>query len=64
MKSLRRFFTRLTNFGARRTQDERLRDELEEHISLQTAENVRAGIAPIEVHRQAMLKLGAVETIC
>jgi predicted permease len=62
MKPLRRFFTRLFNSATRRTQDERLREEIEEHIALQTAENLRAGLSSVEARRQAMLKFGGVET--
>jgi predicted permease len=63
MKSLRRFFARLRNLATRRTDDERLREEIEEHIALQTAENLRAGLSPVEARRQAMLKFGGVEAI-
>jgi len=63
MKFLRRFFTRLRNLATRRTDDERLREEIEEHIALQTAENLRAGLSPVEARRQAMLKFGGVEAI-
>jgi len=37
MRSLRRFFTRLFNSAARRTQEERWSEEIGEHIALQTA---------------------------
>jgi hypothetical protein len=60
MKSLRRFFTRLFNSAARREEEERLREEISEHIALQTAENLRAGLSPVEARRQAMLKFGGV----
>jgi macrolide transport system ATP-binding/permease protein len=63
MKSLRRFFTRLSSFTTKRTQDERLREEIESHIALQTAENIRAGLSPVEARRQALLKFGGVEAI-
>ena len=63
MKFLRRFFTRLRNLATRRTDEERLREEIEEHIALQTAENLRAGLSPVEARRQAMLKFGGVEAI-
>jgi MacB-like periplasmic core domain len=63
MRYLRRFLTRLANLMMKRRQDERLNEEIEEHIALQTAENLRAGLAPIEARRQAMLKFGAVEAI-
>jgi len=63
MKSLRRFLSRLFNLAARRAQDERLREEIEEHIALQTAENLRAGLSAVEARRQAMLKFGGVEAM-
>ena len=63
MKSLRRFFSRLSSFATRRAQDERLREEIEGHIALQTAENLRAGLSRVEARRQALLKFGGVEAI-
>jgi predicted permease len=63
MKSLRRFFIRMFNTSTRRANDERIREEIEEHIALQTAENLRAGLSPVEARRQAILKFGAVEAI-
>jgi predicted permease len=63
MKSLRRLFTRLFNTAARRAEEERLREEIAEHIALQTDENLRAGLSPIEARRQAMLKFGGVEAM-
>jgi len=63
MTSLRRFLTRLLNSAIRRAQDERLREEIEEHIALQTEENLRAGLASLEARRQAMLKFGGVEAM-
>jgi putative ABC transport system permease protein len=67
MKSARRFFARVANFAARRRDDERLDDrmneELEEHIARQTEENLRAGLSPAEARRQAVLKFGAAESI-
>jgi hypothetical protein len=43
--------------------EERLRAEIEEHLALQTAENLRAGLSPVEARRQAVLKFGAVEAV-
>jgi predicted permease len=63
MRSLRRFLSRVANLATRRTQDERLREEIEEHIALQTAESLRAGLSPVEARRQAMLKFGGVEAM-
>ena len=63
MKFLRRFFMRLSNFAAGRDADERLQEEIAEHIALQTEENLRAGMSPAEARRQAALKLGAAQAI-
>ena len=63
MRSLKRFLARLANFAARRRKDERLNEEIAEHITLQTAEYLRAGLPPAEARRQAILKFGAVEAI-
>jgi predicted permease len=63
MRSLRRFLTRLSNFATGRRDEDRLKEEIEEHIALQTAENLRAGLSPVEAHRQAMLKFGGIGAI-
>jgi predicted permease len=63
MKSLKRFLNRLFHSAAGRTQEERLREEIAEHIALQTAENLRAGLSSVEARRQAMLKFGGVEAM-
>jgi predicted permease len=60
---MKRFVARLSSFATRRAQDERLQEEIVEHIALQTAENIRAGISPAEARRQAKLKFGAVEAM-
>src|SRR5258708_25129735 len=62
MKPLRRFFARLISWTEARRNEERLRAEIEDHLALQTAENVRAGLSPLEARRQAVLKFGAVES--
>src|SRR5258708_2180466 len=63
MKSLKRFFTRMFNSATSPAHDERIREEIEEHIALQTAENLRAGLSPVEARRQAILKFGSVEAV-
>jgi hypothetical protein len=63
VKSLRRFFRRLFNTAAMRAQEERLREEIAEHIALQTGENLRSGLSAVEARRQAMLKFGGVEAM-
>jgi hypothetical protein len=49
--------------GEAAREDERIREEIEEHLGLQTAENLGAGLPPAEARRQAVLKFGAVEAI-
>ncbi|QNI33571.1 ABC transporter permease [Alloacidobacterium dinghuense] len=63
MRALKRFFVRIRNFAAGSRGDERLREEMEAHLAMQTEENIRAGMSPIEARREARLKLGAVETV-
>ena len=63
MKFLRRFLIRLSNFATRRSADQRLQEELAEHLAFQTEENLRAGMSPTEARRQATLKLGAAQAI-
>jgi predicted permease len=63
MRAMRRLTARALNFATRRTNEERMREEIEEHIALQTAENLRAGMSPVEAHRQAIVKFGAVEAV-
>ncbi len=63
-RNIRRFFSRLTNSASRTLdsdRESRLREEIAEHIALQTEENIRAGLDPVEARRQAMLKFGGVE---
>ncbi len=63
MKAPRRFLCRLTSLATARQDEERLRAEIEEHLALETAVNLRAGLSPSEARRQAVLKFGCVEAI-
>jgi hypothetical protein len=63
MRFLQRFFIRLVNTMTGRRDDARLNDEIEEHLALETAENIRRGMPPAEARRRARLKFGAVEAI-
>jgi putative ABC transport system permease protein len=63
VRFLRRLFKRLLNVATARRNDERLGEEIEEHLALQAADNMRAGLSPAEARRQAILKFGAVEAI-
>ena len=61
MRPLRRFFRRFISPATAQRDEERLRAEIEEHLALQTAENLRSGLAPADARREATLKFGAVE---
>jgi predicted permease len=61
--SVRRFLVRVLNSASSRAHDERFKEEMEEHIALQTAENIRSGLVPAEARRQAILKFGGREAI-
>lgn len=63
IRALRRLLNRITSWTRRQRDEERLQAELEEHLAMQTADNVRAGLPPGEARRQAVLKFGAVEAI-
>jgi predicted permease len=63
MRTLRRFFKRLTSWATTQQDEERLQAEIAEHLAMQTAENIQAGLFPIEARRQAMLKFGGVEAM-
>ena len=63
MRVVKRFFVRIRNFVVSRRGEERLREEVDQHIAMQTDENIRAGMPPAEARRQAKLKFGPVETI-
>jgi len=63
VKFFRRLFIRLSNFATSRRADQRLQEEIAEHLALQIEENLRAGMPPAEARRQAALKLGAAQAI-
>jgi putative ABC transport system permease protein len=63
MKALKRFLARLESYRTEMRDEERLQHEIEEHLALQTEENLRAGLSANEARRQAVLKFGAIEAI-
>ena len=64
MRPLKRLLARLRNVVSHQSEDQRrFLEEMEEHLSRQTEENLRSGMTPAEARRQAVLKFGAVEAI-
>lgn len=63
MRALNRFLTRIRNFATARHGDQRLRQEMEEHLAMLTEENIRAGMSPADARREARLSFGSAETV-
>ncbi len=63
MRTLRALMLRMTCWLTRQRDEERLAAELEEHLALQTAENVSAGMDEAEARRRAAVKLGSIAAI-
>jgi predicted permease len=63
MSFVRRVWIKTRNVVRRNTSDSRLREEIEQHLALQTEENVRSGMSSTEARRQAILKFGPLEAV-
>src|SRR5262249_3208033 len=63
MKALRRILNRLSWWATARQDEERLRAEIDEHIALQTDENIRSGLSAEEARREAVWKFGSIEAM-
>jgi predicted permease len=63
MKAMKRLISRLRNFATGRHGADRFREEIEQHIAMQTEESIRAGLSPEEAHRLARLKFGTVAAV-
>ena len=61
MRNIRAWLTRLGGLFGKQRRDRELAAELESHVQLYIEENVRAGMAPEEARRQALIQLGGVE---
>jgi putative ABC transport system permease protein len=60
MRQLRTALARIRGLFTSPGADDDLRDELQSHIDMETAENIRRGMHPDEARRQAMLASGGV----
>jgi predicted permease len=58
MKTLRAFMRRLAGLLARKRLEREISAELESHLELHVADNLRAGMTPQEARRVAFMKLG------
>jgi predicted permease len=58
MRHVRAALARIVGFFTRHRADDDLREELQAHLEMETAENIRRGMQPDEARRQAMLASG------
>ena len=58
MRHLRAALARIAGFFTGHRADDDLRDELQAHLEMETAENIRRGMHPDEARRQALLASG------
>ncbi len=63
MRMLKRFLKRLSSWATAQQDEDRLHAEIEEHLALQTSDNIRSGLSFSEARRQAVLKFGSVEAM-
>jgi hypothetical protein len=63
MRYIKRLWRWFRNFATQRTGDRRLREEMEEHLALQTEENIRSGMPAQEARRRAAFKFGSPEAL-
>ena len=60
MRLIHAALARIAGFFTGHHADDDLRDELQSHVDLETAENIRRGMQPDEARRQALLASGGV----
>src|SRR5688572_24693665 len=61
MGTLAEMWRRLRSLAGRRELEDRLDDEIRFHVEQQIEKNQRAGMAPDEARRQALIRFGGVE---
>jgi predicted permease len=61
MKRLRAWFSRLGELVGKRRREQELSAEMDSHLQLHTDDNLRAGMAPAQARREAIMKLGGTE---
>ena len=63
MRRMRAWLVRLTDPFNKRRREQELADEIETNLELQIEDNIRAGMAPDEARRNALLKFGNISTL-
>src|SRR5687767_1688496 len=62
MRRLRELIVRLGALFNKQRKDQELDAEIESHLQLHIEDNLRSGLTPEEARRQAMIKLGGIES--
>src|SRR6266487_324829 len=62
MRKVRAWIVRLGGLFNRQRKDRELEDEIESHVQMHIEDNLRLGMTPEEARRQAMIKLGGIES--
>jgi hypothetical protein len=63
MRKLREFVQRFGGLFHKQRKDRELDDEIESHLQMHVEDNVRLGMTPEEARREAMIKLGGIESM-
>jgi predicted permease len=63
MRALRAWLARVVGFVRPQAGEREFADELQSHIELHVADNLRAGMTPDEARRRALAKLGSVASV-
>src|SRR5256885_13824598 len=61
MRHLRAWFVRFGGFFRRNHSEREIATEMESHLQMHIADNLRAGMSAAEARREALMKLGGVE---
>src|SRR3989442_13857665 len=62
MRKVREWIVRFGGLFNKRRKDRELDDEIESHLQLHIEDNLRLGMTPEEARREAMIKLGGIES--
>src|SRR6266853_417481 len=63
MRKVREWILRFSGLFYKRRKDRELDDEIESHLQMHIEENLRLGMAPEEARREAMIRLGGIESM-
>src|SRR6266536_5090714 len=63
MRRVREFFLRFGGLFNKQRKDQELDDEIESHLQLHIEDNLRLGMAQEEARREALIKLGGVDSM-